>query len=157
MSPFSLINSDCGGGRVLAGGAFCSVTVAFRPAVAEPSQAQLLVTALDGRQKAVELVGAGLKQGTLRISPAAGNNGDFGQLRVGTSATQVFTVSNPSQQPSGYLDIAVFDDFELVPPSTDAECQPGITSLTGNQSCSITVKLTPSSSGERSRTEKKNK
>ena len=149
MSAFSVQSSDCGGGRILAGGAFCSVALAFRPLVAQPSQqAQLLVTATDGTEKAIALVGAGLDQGTLRISPAAGNDGDFGPLRVGTSATQVFTVSNPSQQPSGGLVIAVFDDFTLVPPSTDAECQPGITSLAGDQSCTITVALTPSTSGQ---------
>lgn len=144
-SVFSVRSSDCGGGRLISAGAFCSVTLAFRPLVAQPSQqAQLLVTAADGTEKVIALVGAGLEQGTLRISTTAGNDGDFGRLRVGTTATQVFTVSNPSQQPSGGLEIALFDDFTLVPPSKDTECQPGITSLVGDQSCSITVALTPS-------------
>ena len=148
-SAFSMTNSDCGGGKVLAGGGFCSVTVAFRPQLAEPNQqTQLLVTAVEGTETAIALVGGGLNEGTLRITPAAGSTGDFGGLVVGTSATQIFTVSNPSQQPSGGLAIAVFDDFALVPPTADTDCQPGITSLAGDQSCSIAVTLTPSNSGQ---------
>jgi hypothetical protein len=148
-SAFSMQNSDCGGGKVLPGGGFCSVSLAFRPQVTEPNQqTQLVVGAQDGSEKSIALSGSGVAEGTLRIAPAAGSTGDFGALLVGASASQIFTLSNPSQQPSGPLAIAVFDDYTLVAPASESDCQPGITSLAGDQSCTIAVTLTPSNRGQ---------
>jgi hypothetical protein len=147
---FSVRNSDCGAGKVLAGGERCNVTVAFRPLTADANlQTALLVNTADGVAASVALSGNGVSQGALVIAAASGASADFGELAVGQSASQKFVVSNPSAQPSGPLEIQTNDDFAVVPPSADGDCQTAVTSLVNGQSCAIAVSFKPSERGER--------
>ena len=149
-SAFSVQNSECGTGMVLAGGASCSVTTAFRPlTVVADQRAQLVVAVAGGAQQTIELSGSGLALGALSISPAPDASRDFGELPVGQSATQVFVVTNPSAQPSGVLNLQVSEGFALVPGSAKGDCNSAVTSLVNGQSCAVAVTFTPSERGQK--------
>jgi hypothetical protein len=147
-SAFSVQNSDCGVGDLLVGGARCSVTVAFHPLTVAGEQRALLISAANGVQHAVALVGTGLSRGTLLVDAATGGSSDFGALLLGQSATQTFAVTNPSAQPSGPLDLRSYAAFALSPPTADGDCESGVTSLADGESCSVTIRFTPSERGQ---------
>jgi HYDIN/CFA65/VesB family protein len=148
-SAFSVQNSDCSTGETLVGGARCTITAAFRPLVPAPGQStQLLVTAADGTQHAIQLVGSGMPQGALTITPAAGGSSSFGDLTVGQSSTQTFVVANSTAQPSGPVELQTYDDFEIVESGASDACESGVTSLVNGQSCTVSVALRPASRGQ---------
>jgi len=143
-AEFSIQSSDCTSGRMLAAGAGCDVITQFRPATSGDAKSAALTIAISGGEsQLVDLVGAGLDQGSLAVVPAAGNALDFGAIALGEESTQVFQVSNGSAQPSGPLAISASGDFALVPSSQPGDCENAQTSLDNGASCSLTVKLAP--------------
>lgn len=147
---FSIQNSDCGAGMVLAGGQACTLTVGFRPLVAAASQqTQLVVGAANGTATQIALAGSGLNEGALTVAPVDGSATQFGDLLVGQSQTLDFVISNPSAQLSGPLQFVTSDDFAALPPAAAGDCESGVTSLVNGQSCVIHVGFTPSARGPR--------
>jgi Cys-rich repeat protein len=146
-SAFYLQTSDCAAGDVLASRARCSMTVGFRPLTAAAEQRSVQITASGGAQHVVMLRGTGLDEGALLVSAPGGSN-DFGALSVGQSATQTYLVTNPSAQPSGPIELRTYDDFSLMPRSTEGDCEGGVTSLVNGQSCAVTISFTPSDRGQ---------
>ena len=147
-SPFSVQNSDCGGGEVLAAGASCSVTVLFRPLALSPDQqAQLVISAITGAQHTIPLRGSALPLGSLAVTPAPGASRDFGEHLVGESSTQYFVVTNPSAQPSGPVELHISEPYTIAPSAAAGECATGVTSLANGESCSLAITLIPSERG----------
>jgi hypothetical protein len=149
-SAFSVQNSDCGAGKVLAGGDHCHVTVGFRPLnVAPNQQTTVVVSAAGGVARNIALTGNGLSQGSLVLAAAPGAPTTFGQAAIGQSLSQDFVITNPSSQPSGVLEIRTNDDFVVAAGMADGHCQTGVTSLVNGQSCAISIIFTPSARGQR--------
>lgn len=150
VGAFSIQNSDCGAGGVLAGGGECTITLGFRPLLAAADQkAQLLLSAANQVVSAMTLSGSGLNEGALRLTAADGSTATFDELPVGQSQTQQFVVTNPSAQLSGPLQFSSDDDFAVLAPAAAGNCESGVTSLVNGESCSISVSFTPRERGAR--------
>lgn len=147
LEAFSVQNSDCGAGRVLAGGERCSVRLGFRPLSEQADQQTELVVSATGLTRNVVLSGSGLAEGALTLATAPGASASFGELPIGDSTTQHFIVQNPSAQPSGPLEISALGAYAVVSGALEGECQGGVTSLVDGQSCSVSVTFTPSERG----------
>jgi hypothetical protein len=150
---FSILNSDCGAGTELAGGASCSVQLEFRPPrIGEELTAELIVEGAEaGQMQSVALRGIGLEPGALTVSAAAEGDNDFGAVLLGESTERTFQIQNPSAQASGVLDIVVSEGFALAEPAALAEgagaageCIPGSTSLVDGEACTVRVRFVPS-------------
>jgi hypothetical protein len=143
---FSILNSDCGEGMLIDGGAHCRVQLEFRPTtVGDELTAQLLAEgSAAGQAQSVALRGVGLEPGALGVSAAAEGDDDFGEVLVGETSERRFSVQNPSAQASGVLDFALSDGFVLSEPPEAGECVPGSTSLVDGESCSVRVRFVPS-------------
>lgn len=142
---FSILNSDCGEGSALAGGAACSVQLEFRPLRADEEVTTELIS-LDSagqRRLGVALRGIGLEPGSLVLNAAASGEEDFGQVLLDASAVHTFTITNPGMQPSGVLTFTTSDGFEVLAAALEGECVPGVTSLVDGQSCTVRVGFTP--------------
>ncbi len=147
---FSIQNSDCGAGMVLAGGRECTLTLGFRPLVAVADQeTQLVIATANGTASQIALAGSGLNEGALVLAPVGGSSTTFDELLVGQSQTLQFVVTNPSAQLSGPLQFITGDDFAALPPAAPGDCESGVTSLVNGQSCAISVGFTPSARGQR--------
>jgi hypothetical protein len=148
---FSILNSDCGAGAQIEGGASCSVQLEFRPPrVGEEMTAELLGEGAEaGQSQVVALRGIGLDQGALTVSATAAGEEDFGEVLLGQSGERLFQIQNPSAQPSGVLDVVLSEGFVLAPPAEGAagECVPGSTSLVDGEACSVRVRFAPSRRG----------
>jgi hypothetical protein len=145
---FSILNSDCGAGAELPGGASCSVQLEFRPPrVGEELMAELIVEGAEaGQTQSVGLRGIGLEPGALTVSAAVEGGDDFGEVLLGETSERLFQIQNPSAQASGVLDIVVSEGFTLAAPSEGAagECIPGSTSLVDGEACTVRVLFAPS-------------
>jgi hypothetical protein len=147
---FSVQNSDCGAGMVLAGGQSCTVTLGFRPLLAATDQrAGLVIGAANGAARELALSGDGLSEGALLIAAADGSSASFDELPLGQSQQRQFVVTNPSAQLSGPLQFISNDDFVVLSPAAAGDCESGVTSLVNGESCSISVGFTPSERGQR--------
>jgi hypothetical protein len=147
---FSILNSNCGAGTQIEGGASCSVQLEFRPPrIGEELTAELLAEGAEGQAQSVPLRGIGLEQGALTVSATAPGDDDFGEVLLGESSERVFQIQNPSPQPSGVLDVLPSDGFTLAPPVEGAagECVSGSTSLVDGETCSVRVLFAPSQRG----------
>ena len=148
---FSILNSDCGAGTQIEGGASCSVQLEFRPPrLGEEFTAELLAEGAEaGQTQSVALRGIGLEQGALTVSATAAGDDDFGEVLLGESSERLFQIQNPSAQSSGVLDIVLSEGFALAPPVEGAagECVPGSTSLVDGEACTVRVLFTPSLRG----------
>lgn len=148
---FSILNSDCGAGTQIEGGASCSVQLEFRPPrLGEEFTAELLAEGTEaGQIQSVALRGIGLEAGALTVSATAAGADDFGEVLLGASGERLFQIQNPSAQPSGVLDVVLSEGFALAPPVEGAagECVPGSTSLVDGEACTVRVLFTPSLRG----------
>lgn len=142
---FSIQNSDCGAGRVLAAAEDCSVRLEFRPPrVGEEMTAELLIEAVEGQQRqAVGLRGIGLEAGALTVAPITVGDDDFGPVLLDGSLVRAFQVTNPTAQPSGVLTLRTSDGFEVLTPPGPGECVEGSTSLVDGEGCTVRVAFTP--------------
>lgn len=142
----------------------CELRVQFVPSKAGPSSAALRVAGARAQAAIVPFSGLGLVASGLVVVPAAGSYEDFGEVVVGDTAEGVFSILNPSSEPSGALAFSLNQSaFVISPPVTpeaepapEAEpfavapgeppCEPGA-SLPGGASCALRVGFTPSGRG----------
>lgn len=143
-ADFSLIHDECF--TELAPGESCELRVQLVPAELGARTARLDVVSEAGAVS-VPLNALGLAAGDLVLAPAAGSFKDFGGARVGSSFESTFSVSNPTDVPSGPLTFMVNrPEFQLFAP-LPGDCVPGSTSLIGGQSCTVRVAFTPTERG----------
>jgi hypothetical protein len=142
---FSIKTSDCAAGRVLDGGASCSVQVEFRPGVANQELTAELVAdvAAAPAPLRVGLRGTGLESGRLQLGAAQDGGADFGAVLLDGNASRRFVVTNPTPQTSGVLSLAVGEGFAIALPGSPEACVAGSTSLGEGQSCTVEVVFEP--------------
>lgn len=125
----------------LALGEECSVALRFAPTVAVPHAATLQLSSPGSEPTSVLLLGEALVPGSLVIAPAAGSSADFGDVAIGTSSTQSFTLTNPGAVASGPLTITTDDNRFAVALGDCATAD-----LVDGSSCTFDVSLTPTDS-----------
>src|SRR5262245_66590700 len=77
----------------------------------------------------IPLRGIGLQPGSLAVGPVTAGEENFGDVLVGASAERIFQIANPGAQPSGVLEWATSEGFEVVAPPNPGECEPDVSSL----------------------------
>jgi hypothetical protein len=143
VAEFSIQNSSCGAGTLLAPGTSCEVGLEFRPTVEAEERSAELVVETDGAEPLrVGLVGRGLGKGTLVVAASTTGEEDFGDVLLEQGSSRVFLVSNPGTQPSGVLSLATSGSFELGAPEL-GDCLEGETSLVNGESCTVHVSFKP--------------
>jgi hypothetical protein len=124
----------------LAVGASCTLAVAFAPTAAGPASGTLTVTdnagGTAGTMQSVSFTGTG-GQVSATITPSGYN---FGNVTVGSSATNVFTVTN-----TGNSAFSVSPQITAPYSITANTC--GMASIPVNGSCMITIAFTPQNPG----------
>jgi hypothetical protein len=151
VGVFRIADGNCGEGVVLLGGERCRMQLDYRPEEeGKPSAGELLVAAAGGEpSQRIALQGVALTRGNLLVEAIEAGQEEFGDVLLGESATRVFRVSNPAQQPSGALSLSGRNGFEVQPPSGEGACESGITALGNGQSCTARVSFAPASRGAR--------
>ena len=142
VTPISgfTVGADGCAGKTIAAGTSCTMSVAFAP-TDSVHYFGILAADTPGRHAEAYLNGNGLAR--LKVAPASKN---FGSVRVGTTASATFTVTNISPIPAGPIADAIgptspyfgFDYFT----KTSDNCA-GHT-LAANASCTLVVKFAPS-------------
>jgi hypothetical protein len=151
VAEFRIAESNCGEGVELAAEQRCRLSLDYRPVQeGQSSAAELLVSAQGGvLTQRIALQGNALTRGNLLVEPLTLGEENFGDVTLGTSATRVFRVSNPTQQPSGGLNLAAHNGFVVDPPAEEGACTPSVTDLGNGQSCTVRVTFTPTARGAR--------
>jgi hypothetical protein len=144
-ADFALIQNGCA--EELAAGESCELRVQLVPSGAGERAATLEVRSEMGGEAQVVLNGLGLAGGDLILAPVADSFEDFGGARIGTTQEETFSISNPTDVPSGPLRFRVNrPEFALLAPG-DGDCVPDVTSLVGGQSCTLRLAFTPTERG----------
>jgi hypothetical protein len=124
----------------LAPAAECTIGLAFAPAAAGAHSATLEVGAADA-SSSVLLLGEGLEPGSLQLAAATGSSAAFGDVALGATVEQGFTVSNAGGVPSGRLSITSTSN-RFVP--SEGDCNPvGGSGLVDGTSCTFSVRFSP--------------
>jgi hypothetical protein len=136
-AQFVLMPGTCG--VALAPGANCSLTVSFRPTVAGPRSATLVVSGMPGGSVSAALIGAGVTPAALAISPAAM---DFGTILLGGAPSdRMFAVTNTGGALASMLMTgASGPGFTLLMNGCTAPLPPMAT-------CSVVVRFAPTMGG----------
>lgn len=135
-------SADSGCTQPLAPGAACEVVVTFAPAAAGPYATSLdLVATGEAKALGVLLLGEALEAGRLVLAPAEGASAEFGDVPVGGSVSQSFTVTNPGGGLSGPLSVLADDSQFVVAAGACAEA--GTDGLADGESCTFEVSFTP--------------
>src|SRR5690606_7677770 len=147
-SEFSVVTSTCAGAPLL-GGANCRIVVRFDAGAPGGKEATLEVSA-GGLDATSTLTATSVQAASIIIDPTAHS---FGITPVGTSTGGVtFTVHNTGASATGPLAVAIAGsnpaDFPIVS-GTDG-CNG--TTLIGGGECTIAVRFTPLTLGERTAT-----
>lgn len=138
------IKSGCG--TTLLTGAHCTITVTFKPTIGGTRTASLVITDnASGSPQTVQLSGVGL---AIKLSPTALK---FGTVKVGQTsspltvmATNISPVAVTITSPGITIAGAAAADY-----SQTNNCG---TSISAGQSCTLTVKFTPTKTGARNAT-----
>jgi hypothetical protein len=148
-TDFQIVGNTCQN-ATLAQGAFCTISVEFSPNNTGTRTASLTVNDPNSGTTSASLTGQGdavLAPAELSISPATGRN--FGSVAVGESETLDLTVTNIGDETSSTPDIdtggADFSHFNV----DTHDCNAG---LAGGDSCTVTVRFEPTSTGDKSAT-----
>lgn len=130
---FTITANTCSAG--LAGAASCTITVRFNPQAAMAYSTMLTVAATPGGSDAVQLMGTGLTQGALMVSPSSNA---FGTHGLGSTTPATFTVTNMGGAATG-IPMAVLSD------TTNYQIMSNgcTTALAGGASCMVTVAFNP--------------
>lgn len=142
--PGDFSESGCGAGTALNGGQSCTLTVTFTPTQTGSRTATLTILNDDGAAPTISLTGTGTQP-----NPVLTTLSDFGNVTVGMSGSQTATLSNNGT----YTDtlnipangITATGDFSI----GSKTCG---TQLGANQTCTIQVTFTPTTTGPRSGT-----
>jgi hypothetical protein len=122
----------------------CEISLRFTPGAVVPYAANLELVGNSGKRSSVLLLGEALEAGRLVLAPAAGESLDFGDVAVGSSATQSFTLTNPGGGASGALSVRTDDSQFSV--QANACAQAILDGLGDGESCSFDVSFTPTTS-----------
>jgi hypothetical protein len=149
VGVFTIADSNCGEGIVLAAGATCRVQVAFQPVQEGVAAvgALLLQTANGEQTQRVALSGRGLVGGSLLVEAVTAGEEDFGPVVLGDTLERSFRVSNPSMQESGPLTLQASSGFQLQLTPEAGACTPDVTTLRSGDSCTVRVSFTPTLRG----------
>lgn len=140
---FSVAPGTCT--AALAGGESCELQVDFAPASPGRYSNSIRVTSTPGG--ALEVPLSGTANSLARLTLFAKETADFGTVRISTSATRSFTLSNSGLFGAGtLLDIALDDGFSLAP-TVGTECSPNVTQLDVGASCDFRVLFQPAATG----------
>jgi hypothetical protein len=140
---FSVTPGTCTG--ALASGESCELDVGFAPASPGQYSDSIRVTSTPGGTLEVPISGTASSPATLTLF--AKETADFGVVRVGTSATRSFTLSNTGTLAAGTLrEIALGDGFSLAP-SVGVECLPNVSRLDIGATCDFRVLFQPAATG----------
>jgi HYDIN/CFA65/VesB family protein len=137
----SAFSYESGCTQALAPGAECSVLIAFAPEAAVPHAASLELVAPGRKPLGVLLLGEALEAGRLVLAPVEGASPDYGDVPVGGSVSQSFSVTNPGGGVSGALSLRADDSQFVVPAGACAEA--GADGLADGESCAFEVSFTP--------------
>ncbi len=127
----------------LAGGAMCTINVTFNPTSAGSKAASFVISASTGGSVNGSVTGTGLDPARLVVAPGFQ---DFGTITTGQASANIsFTVTNDGDVATS----AITDSFtapngtEFTRQSTDC------TTLAPNASCTIVVRFTPATVGQK--------
>jgi outer membrane protein assembly factor BamB len=135
-----VIDADACAGKMIAAGGTCTIAVKFTPPSNE-FYADSLISEASGLQAQAQLVGSGL--GRLAITPGSK---DFGSVRVGTTASATFTVTNISPSSAGPITATTEEVFGPLWYSITSDACAGRT-LAPNANCTLVVTFAPPSVG----------
>ncbi|MBS3744332.1 MAG: choice-of-anchor D domain-containing protein [Wenzhouxiangellaceae bacterium] len=143
VGDYNIVGGDCAVGTLLVGGESCSVEIQFVPQSVGPTGGELEIETSAGTDT-VGLDGVGLEAAQLEIDPA---ERVFGAVTVGDAATASFTLTNVGHPAStlGIAGISITGNaaFDV----TGGSCEADVTSLDGEQSCTVDVTFKPSALG----------
>jgi FtsP/CotA-like multicopper oxidase with cupredoxin domain len=131
----------------LAGGASCTISVAFRPSVSGARAATLSIASSNPTALSVPLSGTGIAP---VISPS-NNAFQFGNITVGTTTTpQTLTITNTGNAPLVFNGITISGgnsgDFAI----SANTCPIGGVGLAQNMSCTVSMTFKPTATSNRS-------
>jgi hypothetical protein len=126
-------------GQALAPGATCVVQVTFKPSAAGSFQITLAVAGSPGGSVSATISGTAVAPSPLKITPSPQ---DYGDVLIGVTVSQLFTLTNTGSDTSGALTTAVTgsDAAQFVVGADGCDGQ----TLAPQASCTLTVTFTPS-------------
>jgi len=145
-APFSIVSDGCSGATV-APGSTCGISVRFRPTTTATSADTLFIPSNDPDQATINANFNG--NGTSAPVPdiAVSGSGSFGNVEIGSSATQSLTVSN-----AGDANLVIGNLFGLAAPFTIMTDSCTGRTLAPAASCGISVQFTPTTTATSSDT-----
>lgn len=140
---FQITNNPCNGVNLPPGATTCPVAVRYQPTSAGSHTATLQVTSTNGGSAIATLSGQAVPPPILGLSPTTKN---FGTLTVGSTASQVFTLSNTGGSATAAL-IVDLEDLRQTGSLSLSGDQCSGQSLAPGQACTVTVAFTPQVTG----------
>ncbi|HTJ46815.1 MAG TPA: choice-of-anchor D domain-containing protein [Kofleriaceae bacterium] len=144
-SQFTIVSpgaGDCTSGAKLAGGASCTVRVAFAPTTSGAKQAKLDASAAPGGSGSCTLTGTGYTPGAIAFDQASY---DFGTIDVGqVSTTATFKLTNTGGSTTGSISTSFTGDTASYTIVSDA-CKNATLAPAGT--CLVKVQLAPKTYG----------
>ncbi len=149
-APFTTTSSSCGtsGAPVtIASGGSCSITGSYAPTAAVANEATIALTyangAASGQAASASLSGTGLTPASLAFSPSGES---FGNVSVGSSVTQAFTISNSGAASATGVSISISGTgFALTSNTCGISSSP--VTIAGGGSCAFVAKFAPTVTG----------
>ena len=131
------------------GGGQCTISVSFRPSAAGARSGTLSLTASPGGTVTLTASATGQTGAGLVLAPAGGSSISFGNVLVGSTATQAYVLTNTGQQATTAVTVslttAATSGFVLAPIAGDCPSTPA--PLAGGGSCTIHVQFTAPGAG----------
>jgi hypothetical protein len=150
VGEFALEATGCP--RELPGGAACELALTFAPRAAGARSAEVVAAAQPGGTARIPVTATGQATAALTLAPSSGSSVNFGDVTVGSSAEQEYLVTNSGDQAASALEVTLVGaGFNLQPPAA-GDCKGNETKLSGGSSCTIRVRLAPTSVGTYSAT-----
>ncbi len=132
------------------GGGQCTISVSFRPSAAGARSGTLSLTASPGGTVTLTASATGQTAAGLVLAPAVGSSTSFGNVLVGSTATQAYVLTNAGQQATTAVTVslttAATSGFVLAAPIA-GDCPSTPAPLAGGASCTIHVQFTAPGAG----------
>jgi hypothetical protein len=140
----------------LAGGATCTIGVAFRPSASGSRTGTLTLSGTPGGSVTFSAAADGQAAAGLALAPATGSSTNFGNVLIGNNVVETYTLTNTGQQATTAVTVTLTpapgSGFALVTPPATGECVSGSTVLAGNTACTIRVRFTVAAAGAQTAT-----
>jgi hypothetical protein len=134
---------DNGCSEAISAGSSCAIGVSFAPTLAGDYAAVLHLSGAAGGAVSALLIGTSFPRGRL-VLEALGGVSDFGDVALGSTDTIEFTLTNPTNAPSGRLIITSSNNlFALNEGDCDLDSDSGLAS---GASCTFSVSFDPTTS-----------